>query len=215
MIVHSFAFNPFLTNCYILSEGGEGILVDPSCQRPSEIKAVLDYLTKQDIQIRQILLTHAHLDHIFGCATLCQALGVGYWLHRTDDPLIKHAQDQAAAYGIPMEPLPAPAGYLSEDDTIALGETKWQILHTPGHSPGSICFFDASNRFVVSGDVLFQDSIGRTDLWQGSLPTLMTSIFQKLIPLGDDVVVYPGHGPQTTIGRERLQNPFLTADTLD
>jgi len=209
MTIHSFSFNPFLTNCYIFSEGKEGILVDPSCQRASEIKSVLAYLETERIQIVRILLTHAHLDHIFGCAALCQALGVGYALHRSDAALIARAVDQAASFGIPMETPPEPADFLEEGDTVSLGASTWHILHTPGHSPGSICFFDAANRFVVSGDVLFHDSIGRTDLWKGSLPQLMASIFQKLVPLGDDVVVYPGHGPATTIGRERTQNPFL------
>ncbi len=209
MNVHSFAFNPFLTNCYVFSEGEEGILIDPSCQRASEIKTVLTYLDTERIHIGRILLTHAHLDHLFGCAALCKALGVGYALHRSDAILIARAVEQAASFGIPMETPPEPAGFLDEGDTVTLGAATWQILHIPGHSPGSICFFDAENRFVVSGDVLFRDSIGRTDLWKGSLPQLMASIFQKLIPLGDDVVVYPGHGPATTIARERTENPFL------
>jgi glyoxylase-like metal-dependent hydrolase (beta-lactamase superfamily II) len=212
MTVQSFAFNPFLTNCYVIHEGADGVLIDPSCQRASEVKTVLSYVARERIAIRQILLTHGHLDHLFGCATLCEAFGVGFSLHRADEPLIAHAVDQAAAFGIPMPPPPAPVAFLSEGPFAGPGGATWQILHAPGHSPGSVCFFDAANGFVVSGDVLFRDSIGRTDLWQGSLPQLMASIFQKLLPLGDDIVVYPGHGPETTIGRERLENPFLVTE---
>ena len=102
-----------------------------------------------------------------------------------------------------------PAHTLHAGDTFSIGSATWEVLHTPGHSPGSVTFYDAANRFIISGDVLFQGSIGRTDLWQGSLPTLMASIYQQLVPLGDDVRVYAGHGPATTIGQERQTNPFL------
>ena len=98
---------------------------------------------------------------------------------------------------------------LNEGDVITLGDATWSILHTPGHSPGSVCFVDKSSNFVIAGDVIFYDSIGRTDLWQGSLPELMKSIFQKLMPLDDGVQLFPGHGPSTTVGRERTANPFL------
>lgn len=113
-------------------------------------------------------------------------------------------------FGVAMDEPPPPGSFIDEDDTLAFGNTTWEILHTPGHSPGSICFWDSANDLVIAGDVLFQNSIGRTDLWQGSMPILMTSIFQKLLPLGDTVRVYPGHGPATTIGSERQSNPFLT-----
>src|SRR5690606_8886638 len=117
---------------------------------------------------------------------------------------------QSVAFGMPLEAPPPPGRLLDEGDTVTFGEATWEVYHTPGHSPGSICFYDAAGGFVISGDVLFRDSIGRTmGLPQTSLPQLMASIFQKLLRLPDETTVYPGHGPATTIGRERAQNPFL------
>ena len=114
-------------------------------------------------------------------------------------------------FGVSIEPPPETSSFLADGDVVEFGRVRFQVLHTPGHSPGSICFYDEPSRAVIAGDVLFQGSIGRTDLWRGSLPELMRSIFEKLVPLGDDVQVHPGHGPDTTIGRERESNPFLTS----
>ena len=134
---------------------------------------------------------------------------MAWQMHRSALPFLERSQEQALFFGTPLDPPPLPDTFLDEGDTIQFGEAEWQILYTPGHSPGSICFYDASAGFVISGDMLFMDSIGRTDLPGGNLPTLMTAIYQKLIPLGDATTVYPGHGPATTIGRERQANPFL------
>jgi len=210
MVVKSFTFNPFMTNCYICHDESEGVLVDPSCATKQEQQAVLDYLVEQDVTLRHLLLTHAHIDHIFGCALFAERYGQAFQMHRADLPLMVHAQKQAAAFGVALEQPPQPDDFLEEGDTVCFGSTTWEVLHTPGHSPGSVCFYDPAEKFVVAGDVLFQGSIGRTDLWEGSLPQLMESIFQKLVPLGEETVVYPGHGPRTTIGAERRQNPFLT-----
>ena len=131
-------------------------------------------------------------------------------MHRAELPFLVHAQEQARLFGVDLETPPAPEHFLEEGDTVAFGEVTWRVLHTPGHSPGSVCFYDEGEGAVLSGDVLFQGSIGRTDLMQGSMPQLMRSIFEQLVPLGDETRVYPGHGPATTIGRERQANPFLT-----
>ncbi len=210
MTVQSFTFNPFQTNCLICHDGGEAVLIDPSSSTLRERQVVMDYLKKHDLSISHLLLTHAHIDHIFDCAFFTQEFGEAFKMHRADAPLLRGAQEQARLFGVSIETPPEPGVFLDQGATIKFGEAEWQILHTPGHSPGSICFYDEKNGFVISGDVLFSGSIGRTDLWQGSLPQLMESIFQELVPLGDDVVVYPGHGPSTTVGRERKQNPFLT-----
>ena len=128
---------------------------------------------------------------------MVDAFGGGFLMNRADIPLLEQAPMHAQLFGTAMDVPPPPIGYLEEGNRIAFGETEWDILYTPGHSPGSVCFYDEKNRFVISGDVLFYDSIGRTDLWQGSLPVLMRSIFQKLMPLDDDVRLFPGHGPES------------------
>ena len=130
-------------------------------------------------------------------------------MHRSDSTLLVQAPMHAQLFGTTIDEVDAPEAYLEEGGVITFGDVSWDIIYTPGHSPGSVSFVDKENRLVLSGDVLFYDSIGRTDLWQGSLPLLMQSIFNKLMVLDDDFTVYPGHGPVTSIGRERVQNPFL------
>ncbi len=210
MTVKTFTFNPFMTNCYVCHEAGEAVLVDPSAATPGEQEAVLSYVEEHGLTMKHLLLTHAHIDHIFGCAFFTRHFGMSFRMHREDQPLLARAVDQAALFGVEIEPPPPVTEFLEEGDTLTFGGRTWRVLHTPGHSPGSVCFHDAEAGAALSGDVLFQGSIGRTDLWRGSLPELMASIFQKLVPLGDETVIYPGHGPVTTIGRERRTNPFLT-----
>ena len=209
MTVKSFTFNPFQTNCFICHDAGEAAIIDPSCYQEQEIEEVKRYIESEGLTVKHLLLTHAHIDHIFGCKALAEAYGMGFKMHASDEPLLAQAPMHAQMFGTNIEQPPPAAGFLTEDDTITLGNTTWQIIHTPGHSPGSICFVDEANKFVIAGDVIFYNSIGRTDLWQGSLPTLMRSIFQKIMPMEDDVTLYPGHGPSTTVGRERVSNPFL------
>ncbi|HET6569835.1 MAG TPA: MBL fold metallo-hydrolase [Rhodothermales bacterium] len=210
MTVKSFTFNPFQTNCYVCHDAGEAVLIDPSSHTESERTAVLDYVDQEELTVKHLLLTHAHIDHILDCAFYADHFGLGWQVHRADLPLLHRAEEQGKLFGIAVPPPPEPGGFLEEGDMVAFGDATWNVLHTPGHSPGSICLYDRSHHLVIAGDVLFQGSIGRTDLWMGSLPQLMQSIFQKLVPLGDDVNVYPGHGSATTIGRERKTNPFLT-----
>lgn len=209
MTIKSFTFNPFQTNCFICHDGGEAVIVDPSCVQPAEIEQVQRYIDAQNLVVKHLLLTHGHIDHIFGCAAMVEAYGMKFKMHPDDEPLLREAPAQARMFGTAMDQPPAPDASLHEGDTLSFGNVTWSILHTPGHSPGSICFVDEANGYVIAGDVLFYNSIGRTDLWMGSLPTLMRSIFQKLMPMDDAVKVYPGHGPATTIGRERTANPFL------
>ncbi|GIV59678.1 MAG: MBL fold metallo-hydrolase [Rhodothermaceae bacterium] len=210
MTIKTFTFNPFMTNCYVCHAAGEAVLVDAAASTPKEQQAVLDYVEANDLTVRHLLLTHAHIDHIFGCAAFARHFGLSFKMHRDDLPLLDRAQDQGILFGLEVESPPPVQHFLDEGDTLRFGGHAWEVLHTPGHSPGSICFYDAAGGFVLSGDVLFQGSIGRTDLWRGSLPELMASIYQKLMPLPDETRVYPGHGPATTIGRERTHNPFLT-----
>lgn len=211
MQIDSFAFNPFSTNCFVCHDGDAAVVVDPSCATPDEVARVTTRVAGLSLRVERILLTHAHLDHVFGCRALADAFGVGVWLHRDDAPLLAAAAQQGRMFGVTVDEPPEPEGWLSDGDVVRVGEAEWTVLHVPGHSPGSVAFHDAGNGFVLSGDVLFRDSIGRTDLWTGSLPVLMRSIFDRLLPLADETTVWCGHGPSTTIGRERGQNPFLVS----
>jgi len=210
MHIKAFTFNPFSTNCFVVASEGEAAVIDPSCQTPGEIDALTRYVDAEGLTVRHLLLTHAHVDHIFGCRSLSSLFGVKVRLHAGDLPLLRQAVRQAEMFGVAIDPVEDPDADLKEGDTISVGEIEMGVLHTPGHSPGSVSYVDRGNGYVVSGDVLFRGSIGRTDFWEGSLPTLMQSIFQKIVPLGDEIVVYPGHGPSTTVGAELRQNPFLT-----
>ncbi len=210
MHVQRFTFNPFQTNCFVCSSEGEAVLIDPSSMTPEELRAVDDYVGDHDLVVQHLLLTHAHIDHIFGCAYFAKRFDMSFQMHREDVPLLANAEEQARMFRVSIDPPPRTSNFLKEGDVVQFGGVSLGVLHTPGHSPGSICFYDEPSRAVISGDVLFQGSIGRTDLWRGSLPELMRSIFEKLMPLGDEVRIYPGHGPETTIGRERTSNPFLT-----
>ena len=209
MVVRSFTFNPFMTNCYVCHDGSEAVVVDPSCSTEAERLEVERYVSGEGLVVREILLTHAHIDHIFGCAALAEMFAAGVRVHRSETGLLAAAGEQARLFGVTVDRPPDPAGVLDDGEEVRIGDALWEVLHTPGHSPGSVSFVDRAGGYVLSGDVLFHDSIGRTDLWQGSLPVLMRSIFERLVPLGDGVRVYPGHGPSTTIGRERTRNPFL------
>ncbi|MBO6575733.1 MAG: MBL fold metallo-hydrolase [Rhodothermales bacterium] len=209
MTLKTFTFNPFSTNCFVCHDGEEVVIVDPSCESEREIRQLLAYVESLGHPVREILLTHAHLDHIFGCAALVRELGCGLRLHRDEMPLYNAASLQAQMFGVELEEPPEPTGFITDGEVIEIGEVRWQALLTPGHSPASLSFYDSEGGYVISGDVLFAGSIGRTDLMGASLPELMRSIYQVLLPLGDRVRVLPGHGPETTIGKERMNNPFL------
>ena len=210
MTVQSFTGNPFQTNGYICHDDGEAIVVDPTCATASERQAWTDYLDAHDLAVAHLLLTHAHVDHIFGCHVFEEREGDTFKAHEACVPFIKRAAEQAKAFQVQVEPPTVPTTFLDEGDTVSFGSITLDVLHTPGHSPDSICFVDADSRQALTGDVLFQGSIGRTQgLPQTSQPQLMRSITDTLLPLGDDLTIYPGHGPATTIGAERRSNPFL------
>jgi glyoxylase-like metal-dependent hydrolase (beta-lactamase superfamily II) len=212
MQVQSFTFNPFMTNCYVCHDGGEAVLIDPSSASASEHQQVVDYLDEQGLTVRHLLLTHGHIDHIFGCAFFAERYGQSFQMHAADRPFLQQAPQQAQAFDVNIDPPPIPDDehLLDEGDTVTFGSVTLEVLHTPGHSPGSISFVDRASEQAVTGDVLFRGSIGRIQgLPQTSMPQLINSIVEKLLPLGDDVTIYPGHMGVTTIGRERRQNPFL------
>lgn len=212
MIVQKYTFNPFQTNTFICHDDGEAVIVDASAFGTDDVELMTKYIEDNNLTVKHLLLTHAHIDHILGCVALSEQFGLDWRLHTSDIPLISRSADQARLFGIEMDEKPIHTEPIDEEDVISFGNIRWSTVLTPGHSPGSVSFIDAQNRVAVSGDVLFQGSIGRTDLWQGSLPVLMRTIYEKLLPLGDDYQVFCGHGPNTTIGDERRTNPFLQED---
>jgi glyoxylase-like metal-dependent hydrolase (beta-lactamase superfamily II) len=210
MHVQAFTFNPFMTNCYLCHDEGEAVIVDASCATDEERQEMLAIVDEYDLDVRHLLLTHAHVDHIFGCRFFEDHFGMRFKAHEAAVPFIERAEEQAAAFGVEVDPPSVPTTFLDEDDTISFGNVTLEILHTPGHSPDSISFVHPPSDQALTGDVLFQNSIGRTQgLPETSRTQLLSSITDKLLPLGDDVTIYPGHGPETTVGRERRQNPFV------
>ena len=210
MEIRTFTFNPFMTNGYICHDAGEAIVVDPSCATSKEQQEMARFIESKDLTIRHLLLTHAHIDHIFGCHFFEQRTGDTFKAHRAAVPFMENAVEQAKAFNVSIQAPTPPETFLDEGDTVSFGSVTLEVLHTPGHSPDSICFVNRDEKVALTGDVLFRDSIGRIEgLPQTSYPQLMQSITETLLPLGDAMTIYPGHGPATTIGREREQNPFL------
>ena len=207
--VRAFTHNPFGTNSYVCHNNSDAVIVDASCSNEAEVSEVTDYILSNNLTVKHLLLTHAHIDHILGCHALSNRLNLSWHAHQDTSTWLEQAPVQAMMYGLEMKPIPMPTKWINEQNTITFGYTQWRVLHTPGHAPGSICFVDDASQFVIAGDVLFQQSIGRTDLPGGDMGILMQSIFQQLLTLPDDMTVYSGHGPPTKIGIERLQNPFL------
>ncbi|MBI3117767.1 MAG: MBL fold metallo-hydrolase [Candidatus Hydrogenedentes bacterium] len=193
---------PFVENCYVLREGGESIVIDPG-EATEELKAAV-----ADTQVTMIVNTHCHIDHAGGNAEMVRLTGAPLLCHADDLPLLRTIEQQGMMFGVPVEASPDPDRFIAEGDTIHVGSAALRVLHTPGHAPGHVVL--VGDGFVIGGDVLFAGSIGRTDLPGGDYEQLIESIRTKLLPLPDNTVVYSGHGPATTIGRERKHNPFLT-----
>ena len=206
MILKTLVTGPFATNCYILgSESSrEGMIIDPGDEAREILKSVEDL----GLDIKVIVLTHGHLDHIGALKEVAEATGAEVAIHRSDaEPLQGQYHSLGAMFGLAY-PVPSPPERLLEEgDTLDIGELRFSVLYTPGHTPGGICLLGEG--VVFTGDTLFNSGIGRTDLPGGSYTELMNSIHDKLLALTDDTVVYPGHGPSSTIGAERRSNPFL------
>jgi glyoxylase-like metal-dependent hydrolase (beta-lactamase superfamily II) len=201
----------FAENCYIVAdrEAGAAVLVDPG----EEADLFLARLASEDLALEAVWLTHAHLDHVAGVGRVKERTGVPVWLHANDRPLYDRAPDQARLFlGTPFEPLPPPDRLIVPGKDMQVGTCRFEVRFVPGHSPGSVAFVGEGVALV--GDVLFAGSVGRVDLPGGDGATLLASIRDELLILPDHTVVYPGHGPETTIGRERATNPFLTGAVL-
>ena len=205
-----FIFNAFQENTYVLfDETKQGIIVDPGCNNVNEKKILIDFIENKQIIPQAILNTHGHVDHVLGCRYVCDKYKVPFYAHKDEIYLIEHAKELGTFFGINITSPPLPDIFLSEGQKFSFGNSELIISHVPGHSPGSITFYCSNEKFILTGDVLFKGSIGRTDLPGGDFDTLLNGIKTKLLNLPKDVVVYPGHGPETTIGSEIANNPFL------
>ena len=214
--IQSFIFNPFEENTYVLfDESKKCIIVDPGCYTENEKKELEAFVVSNGLIPEKILLTHAHIDHILGNNFISGRFGIPIQMSYIEIPLLKGVSEYGRMWGIEAEPSPEPEISVSENDEIRFGNTILESIFTPGHSPGSFSFYHRAGKILISGDVLFMQSIGRTDLPGGDYETLLKSIQEKLMKLEDDVIIYPGHGPETTIGRERVHNPFLQGSFLE
>ncbi len=210
LIVQGFTFNDFMENTYVLGErGGEVCVIDPGCNSDEEWSTLCQFLAKEACKPVAILLTHGHLDHIFGVERARTAWGVPVAMHPGDLPLVERAQAQAQMWGLKLGNVRPPELELTNGQMLGLAGCSIRVIHTPGHSPGGVCLYLQAQDLLFAGDTLFNGSIGRTDLPGGDYATLIDSIQTRLMPLPDDTLVLCGHGPQTTIGQERAHNPFL------
>ncbi|HKB16678.1 MAG TPA: MBL fold metallo-hydrolase [Planctomycetota bacterium] len=205
MRVVTIPVGPFVMNCTLLrdEETGKGILLDPG----DEVDVVARAVERERIEVVALVGTHGHLDHVGRAAELKERFGAPFLFHRGDRWLLEHLGEQGRMFGLGALQEAAVDRWLEQGDRVEFGSISLEVIHAPGHSPGSICLLGEGRLFA--GDVLFQGSVGRVDLWGGDGPTLVRSIKERLFPAGDGIVVHPGHGPPTTIGEERRSNPFV------
>jgi glyoxylase-like metal-dependent hydrolase (beta-lactamase superfamily II) len=206
LIVETLPVGPLETNCYLVGceQTRLGAVMDPG----GDAAVILSAVERHGLTLKVILLTHAHFDHIGGLAELAEATHAQVALHPGDLPLLR-AQGGAAMFGIFVRPSPEPDWALSDGQVIKVGTLRLNVLHTPGHTPGHVTFYEPTAKAAFDGDVLFMQGIGRTDFPGSSYKQLMDSIRNKLFALPDDTTLYPGHGPATTVGDEKRSNPFL------
>lgn len=208
--IQMFTFNPVQENTYVIfNEEGACAIVDPGCYFDHEYKELTDFIHTNNLVPKCLLNTHCHLDHIFGNRRIAELYNLQLHMHPKEKKLFDYAPASGEMWGLPFKNYEGAIIYINEGEKIKIGHDELEILFTPGHSSGSVSFYSSEGKFVLSGDVLFQAGIGRTDLPGGDFDTLVSSIKHKLFMLPDDVTVYSGHGPQTTIGEEKRSNPFL------
>ena len=206
-----FYFNELRTCCYLLwDETKEAIIVDPGCNAQNEQARLKKFITQEEMKPVCVVNTHAHFDHIMGNAFVCAQWGIKTYIHPAEQQMLENAHQYCRIFDMEMEKPPFDTLPLSEQEPLCFGASTLRVLETPGHSPGGISLFAEREGFLITGDTLFAGSIGRTDLPGGDYEQLIKSIQTKLFPLNPSLRVLPGHGPETTLGYERLHNPFLT-----
>ena len=206
--VHSFQFNPFQENTFVVYDQEKNcVIIDPGCYERHEEEVLFSFIEEDKLKPIALLNTRAHIDHILGNAAVKSKYDIPFYLHKEDLTTLHSVKSYAHVYGFEKYiPSPDPDDYLIDNTELVFGAMKFKIYHTPGHAPGHVVFFNDENKFVINGDVLFNGSFGRIDLPGGDLETLKKSIFEVMFHLPDDTVVHCGHGPETTIGKEKKDN---------
>ena len=209
--IQKFTFNLFSENTFVLwdHESKESAIVDPGCSDESEESILESFILDNKLNVNFLINTHCHIDHILGCEFIKRRFNPFYYAPELDLPLIQNAKMQADTVGMDFSISILPEKYLSEVEELTVGKSSLKFLFTPGHTPGEFCIHISDIKTCITGDVLFYDSIGRTDLWGGNYDLLIKSIKEKLFTLPDETIIYPGHGEKSTIGREKKLNPFL------
>lgn len=208
--IKSFVFSPIQENTYVLyNESKECIIIDPGCYFDEEKTALQNFIEESGLTPKMLLNTHCHLDHVFGNKFVAETFGLTLQLHEIEKQVLAFAPTSGLMYNMPFDNYTGDFILLKGGDTILLGSDELKVIEAPGHSPGHICFYCAKQNFLIGGDVLFQRSIGRTDLPGGNQQQLLNSIRQQLFVLPDETVVYSGHGDTTTIGEEKMYNLYL------
>lgn len=209
--IKKFTFNPVSVNAYLLwDETGEAALIDPACYYAEEEDELAGFVEKQDLKIVQLLNTHGHFDHLMGNGFAADKWDINFRIHAGDANMPGQAKQYASLFGISMSNPPVLVEILGEGDVIKFGHTELKVIHVPGHSPGSVAFYGEKDKILVVGDIIFEGSVGRTDLPGGNHDLLISGIKEKLLVLDSEVKIYPGHGGSTTVGWEKRTNPFLS-----
>lgn len=209
--IQEFVFNPFQENTYILfDDSKECIIIDPGSSTNQEQESLKSFLKGRGLNLVKMVFTHGHLDHVCGAAFIHDEFALSPQCHALDKELLEQVVAQGRSYGFELQAPPVPDRFLEEGDKISFGNSSLNVLHTPGHSRGHIVLHNEAQKFLIAGDVLFQGGIGRTDLPGGDYDTLIRSIQSKILSLADETIVYSGHGPSTTVGNEKLYNPYLS-----
>src|SRR5688572_5628843 len=207
--VKKFVFNPFMENTYVLfDETNACVIIDPGCVEKDEENELVEFIQSNQLVVKQLINTHCHIDHVLGNAFVKRKFNVQLLIHPIEEAMLRAVKSYASNYGFFQYQDSTPDSFLNEGDHVVFGNQKLEVLFVPGHSPGHIAFYDAATKVLIGGDVLFENSIGRTDLPGGDYDTLINSIHQKFFTLPDDVTVYCGHGSETSIGFEKRTNPF-------
>ena len=206
----TFVFNPFQENTYLLSDdSGECIIIDAGCYYEEEYKQLFNFISSNKLKPVKLINTHGHIDHILGVPNISKYYNLKPEFHKEELYLVDDAVNQGIIFGINIVPLPKIDSYLDENIDIKFGHSQLKVLHVPGHTKGSVAFVSESDKLIITGDVIFKGSIGRTDLPGGDFNTLKQSIINKILKFNDDFQIFPGHGPSSNIGEEKATNPYL------
>ena len=208
--IRSFVFSPIQENTYLLfDEFNNCAIIDPGCYFDAEKDELVGFIQKSGLQAKMLLNTHCHLDHVFGNKYIAETYNLVAHIHQKEKPILEMAPASGLMYDMPFDNYSGEFIFLKEGDKITIGHDELAVIEVPGHSPGHICFYCAKQNFLIGGDVLFNHSVGRTDLPGGDHEQLIKNIKEKLFVLPDETIVYSGHGPATSIGEEKRFNPYL------